>query len=441
MAAASFVKPLFPVSGRRPDMRQSLASKIRMGFWIGSTAAIIGIGMYYIPREYHDQGFWKTLYFTLRLFVFEHDFPSFPISAPVIFIHFAAPAVTISALWTAIAYLLSLSPAVKTRWMHDHVILCGLGRTGKIFARALRENGVPAVGIDLNRSEALGEWSGQNNLIMLYGDFHSRHLLEKAGVQKARAVIFASGNDIANLEGALGAYEWIKSGHGPVRLIWAQIADEQLADTVRCFMRTSGKIGIRIFDTYRIAAARMIAKYCGRKVRRQIEEINILGFGKFGHDLLSVFLNELQKDEIGRIRVIDRQDLERSVMAHAEEFGWQNKITFQQSDIKELDYNYHDHNAYFICTDDDLGNLTATMLLAQKAAVSHIYVRVAHWPLPAVSEHLGEARGIYFVNINNLVLQGIKDLPGIFAPAKEVDLKRHDDESVKDASLVCKEKF
>jgi hypothetical protein len=37
-----------------------------------------------------------------------------------------------------------------------------------------------------------------------------------------------------------------------------------------------------------------------------------------------------------------------------------------------------------------------------------------HWPLSAVAENLGEDRGIFFININDLVSQGIEDLPGKF---------------------------
>ena len=44
--------------------------------------------------------------------------------------------------------------------------------------------------------------------------------------------------------------------------------------------------------------------------------------------------------------------------------------------------------------------------------------------LPAVSDHLSSERGITFVSINDLVVHGIEDLPGIFTPTKRSDLKR-----------------
>ncbi len=104
-------------------MHMPLKSKPYIFFWIGSIFIIVSIGVYYIPREYHNTGFWETLYFTLRLFVFEHDFPAFPKSGPLIFIHFAAPLITISAAGAAISYLLSLPPTLRTRLMSECNIL------------------------------------------------------------------------------------------------------------------------------------------------------------------------------------------------------------------------------------------------------------------------------------------------------------------------------
>jgi hypothetical protein len=80
--------------------------------------------------------------------------------------------------------------------------------------------------------------------------------------------------------------------------------------------------------------------------------------------------------------------------------------------------------AFFLCTDDDLGNLTAAMMLACKADCNYIYVRMAHWPMSSVADHLGEDRGVTFVNINQMMTRGIETLPGIFAPPAEKDLKR-----------------
>jgi voltage-gated potassium channel Kch len=405
-------------------MTKGLKPKVKIAVWLTSIATVIAVGLFYFPRENPDARFWQTLYFTLRLFVFEHDSATFPKSWPLIFIYFLAPVITISAVGTVISYLFRLPPAIKTRWMSDHVVICGMGRTGKLFASALKEKGVQVVGVDLGPPEDFDEWCDQHRVPMIFGDFNSRALLQKMGAAKARSIIFASGDDLANLEGALSAYEWLQTNEGPIRLIWAQIANDELANTARAAVRTSGKVGIRFFDTYRMAAVRIIAKYFNRNLQKEIREVNILGFGKFGHDILDVLVNELHSDEKFNIRVIDMQDREGAVRSLAEELGVAERVTFQKTAVQDLLLGGEVEKAYFVCTDDDLGNLTAAMSLACDVKATRIYVRMDHWPLSGVAENLGGDRGVFFININNLVVQEIDDLPGIFEPAQASDLKR-----------------
>ena len=116
--------------------------KGKIALWLGSTGLILAIGIYFFPKEYGEKSFWETLYTTLRLFVFEHDETAFPKSWELILIYFLAPAVTISAVGTAISYFFRLTPAIKTRWLSDHIVICGMGRTGKLFTSTLKAKGL-----------------------------------------------------------------------------------------------------------------------------------------------------------------------------------------------------------------------------------------------------------------------------------------------------------
>jgi voltage-gated potassium channel Kch len=405
-------------------MIKTLKAKVKIALWAGAIIIVIAIGLFYFPRENNALGFWETLYYTFRLFIFEHDLPTFPRSWPLIFIYFLAPLITISAVGTVISYFLRYTPSLKAHWMSGHVVICGVGRAGKLFALALKKKGISVVGVDLGLPEDFEEWCDRNKVTMIFGDFNSRARLEKAGASKARSIIFASGNDLANLEGALNAYEWLQTDEGAIRLIWAQIVNNQLAEAARAAIRTSGKIGIRIFDTYRIAALRVIANYFGSEIRKEISQVNILGFGKFGRELLDVLVNDLNVDEKLNINVIDKRDLESDVRAMAEDLSVSERVTFNKADIQDLRLVERTGNTFFICTDDDLGSLTTAMSLSRNACVMHIYVRMTHWPLSGISENLGEDCGVFFININELVMQGILDLPGIFEPAQASDLKR-----------------
>lgn len=406
-------------------MIKGIKFKGKIALWLGATGAIIAIGIYFFPKEYGEKPFWETLYTTLRLFVFEHDESTFPKAWPLIFIYFLAPAVTISAVGSAISYFFRLTPVIKTRWLSDHIVICGMGRTGKLFTSTLKTKGLKVVGIDNGAPDDFDEFSDQYRVPMVYGDFNSRAVLEKTGAAKARSIIFASGDDLANLEAALAAYSWLQSDKGPIRLIWAQITNDQLADRVRNVVCTPGKVGIRFFDTYRIAALRMVEKYFSRKVREGLSDINILGFGKFGSDLLDVLVNSLHPDEQYNIRIIDKHDREKEVIFMAESLGVSDRVSFKRSSVQDLKLSGQTRRAHFVCTDDDMGNLITAMTLACDDNATRIFVRMEHWPLSGVAENLGKDRGVMFINIKELVIQGLENLPGIFKQPKESDLKRN----------------
>ncbi len=390
-------------------------TKFHLILWAGMIGLVIIIGVIFFPREYQGLSFWESLYSTLRLFVFERDLDPFPTTRPLILIYFLAPLIALSALGTVITYLLRFSPGLRTRWMSGHVVICGAGRTGKLIAETLVENGASVVGVDVGPAEDFDEWCREKRVRMIFGDFHSCTLLQKAGAAKARSIVFASGDDLANLEGAVAAYEWLRGRGGRLPLILTHIANERLAQTAAAALSADGRSGIRFFDTYQIAADKMIAKHFNRELRAGISDVTILGFGKFGRDLFEVLIKDLGPDERFLISVVDVSDRGNAVLKLADDLGVADRVSFEQADVHDLDLVDEADKAFFLCTDDDLGNLTGAMMLAGKKGATHIYVRMATWPIAAVAEHLGEDRGVVFVNINDLVTRGIKSLPGMLS--------------------------
>ena len=398
----------------------SRRSILRAVLWAGPVLALIVIGVIFIPREYPGVGFWEALYRSIHLFFFDSLEP-FPHSWPLVLIVFAAPVIAMAAAGTIVTYLFRLTPSLRTRWARDHVIVCGVGRMGKLLCAGLRAEGATVVGIDRAPVEDFDEWRAETRVPVLSGDFHSPAALARAGAHRARAIVFASGNDLANLEAAVDAYAHLRADDGPARLLWVHVADEKLAAVAREAIRTEGRVGIRFFDSYSLAAGRMVERYFGREARVGVTGISIVGFGKFGHDLFETLARGLGSEERMQFDIIDRVDRGREVALMAEELGLADRVRFERGDIKELDLGQDSGRAFFLCTDDDLGNLTAAMTLAQRLHCAHLYVRMAHWPMTGVAEHLGEDRGVTFVNLNELMIEGIRQLPGIFAPATEPD--------------------
>ena len=84
--------------------------------------------------------------------------------------------------------------------LKDHVIVCGIGTTGWHIATELRAVGVPFVVIDDDR-DRLDELNEEfdDDLLYVHGDATDDHVLELAGVDRARGVISALNDDKANL--------------------------------------------------------------------------------------------------------------------------------------------------------------------------------------------------------------------------------------------------
>ncbi len=385
-------------------------------WWAVSIAVILGIGLYAFPREYGDVRFTEALYYTLRLFVFEHDLPRFPNSWALIFIHFAAPIVSLSVAWTAASQVFRLTPVLRLWRLSDHVVVCGVGRTGRIVAAALDHHGIPVVGVDLGPPSAFEEWCAQEQVPMVWGSFHSQTTLERAGVRRARAVVFTSGDDLTNLEGAVAACAWLPATRERTVPIWTHVADDRLASTADRAIRDIGSLSIEFFDTYDIAATKMLEQEFSQQARASVNEVFILGFGKFGRSLLETLLRSISPEEALEIRVVDVKDRSGAVRAAARAHGRADRVAFVQSDINDLELAGEVGKAYFLCTDDDLRNLTCAMMLSERTGQDSIWVRMTRWPIPAIAEQLGEGCGITFVNINELVADGIDELlrPGLY---------------------------
>jgi len=92
----------------------------------------------------------------------------------------------------------SMQRAIGT--LSEHVIVCGVGTTGRHIATELRAVGIPFVVVD-EKGELLEELAEEfeDELLYVVGDATDDHVLELAGVDRARGVICALNDDKANL--------------------------------------------------------------------------------------------------------------------------------------------------------------------------------------------------------------------------------------------------
>ncbi|MBL8716192.1 MAG: potassium channel protein [Myxococcales bacterium] len=89
--------------------------------------------------------------------------------------------------------------------MRDHVVVCGLGHVGYRVVEELHALGVPVLGIERHDVDSFVAAVRDMGIPVHVGDARRDELLLSVGVQRARAVVCATNDDMANLEIALDA--------------------------------------------------------------------------------------------------------------------------------------------------------------------------------------------------------------------------------------------
>jgi Trk K+ transport system NAD-binding subunit len=115
---------------------------------------------------------------------------------------------------------------VMSERMMDHVIVIGLGHVGYRVVESLLKLGQPVVAIERNADSFL-ESVRVMKVPVLLGDARRDELLVEAGVDRARAIVCSTDDDLANLEVALDA----KRMNPKVRVVM-RMFDQRLASKV-----------------------------------------------------------------------------------------------------------------------------------------------------------------------------------------------------------------
>ena len=82
--------------------------------------------------------------------------------------------------------------------LHDHVIICGYGRSGQYLGRFLKEENIPFIALDIDPARVLEAASAGENV--MYGDAGRRVVLEAAGGARAKALIISYADNPAAMK-------------------------------------------------------------------------------------------------------------------------------------------------------------------------------------------------------------------------------------------------
>lgn len=112
--------------------------------------------------------------------------------------------------------------------MKEHIIVCGLGHVGSRVVESLKSLGAGIIAIEKNRTASFAESVEALGVPVIYGDARREALLVEAGVQRAKAIVCATDDDLANLEVAIDA----KKENPNIRVIM-RMFDQRVAAKMR----------------------------------------------------------------------------------------------------------------------------------------------------------------------------------------------------------------
>jgi voltage-gated potassium channel len=117
--------------------------------------------------------------------------------------------------------------SIMTDLMNNHVVVCGIGHVGYRVTEELCRLGEDVVALEQDEGDAFVETIRALGVPVHIGDARRDELLVKVGVARAKAIVCATGDDLANLEIALDA----KRMNPNVRVVM-RMFDQRLAGKV-----------------------------------------------------------------------------------------------------------------------------------------------------------------------------------------------------------------
>jgi voltage-gated potassium channel len=154
-----------------------------------------------------DLSFGEAIYQSSFILIAHFDHYGFhdPMSRAMVMFLAVSSLVVMGYLLKVLAdYIVSLGDGLRRKHMKrvaqklaDHYIVCGLGRVGVQVAEELADEGVDFICVDKNEDHVKQMIAHGHNAIV--GDSTKEEVLKQAGVERARGIVAAMGDDSANL--------------------------------------------------------------------------------------------------------------------------------------------------------------------------------------------------------------------------------------------------
>jgi TrkA family protein/RyR domain-containing protein len=410
---------------------------IVVGLWV-LVWAIGSVSFWSYYKNDPNRSVGGVLYSALQLFVLEWSGKTGPGSPGLVLeiTRFVAPVV---AGGTAVGALFIILYDHILRLgiggMRNHVVICGLGEKGLLYARALREAGERVVVIEQNEGNELVRECRGKGVHVLSGNATHEDLLRKARIDRAKYLLSVCGDDGANAEIATTARRLVWGRKGEPLRCRVHLMDPRLCALLQPLDRAgddAAPFALELFNILSDGARVLLHQYpvFGKTGALRIPEPQahpvIVGSGYLGESILLRAAESWRKryQKLGRklpVSLIDLQGYKRkqlfcsrhpSVREYCELYAYSadvNSAKFDPALLECQDPAACEITAIYVCLGDDSLSLQTGLTLSEWTRDRNIPIVVCLKRDAGVATLVREADGAHRGAYKNLEAFGLLD--------------------------------
>lgn len=260
----------------------------------------MGFGVYGFYKYFQFKGLgspWgEILYQTFQLFTLKSgnfDWSNIP------FVWQLEVARWLALLFTSVTAGMLLLLGVFSKEIHslvlwttrDHVIVCGSGRIGSRMVKEFKKQ-YPVVVIEQDKHSKALESFRLSGISIVFGDAKDENILKNAGIERAKYLITALGDDNANAEVAILARRLVENRKDGPLICFLHVLDPKLCDLIKVKefdYSNDDNFKLDFFNLYENGASLIFEKYPLLKRSNSCNEnvhLLVVGLGNMGESLV-----------------------------------------------------------------------------------------------------------------------------------------------------------
>ena len=378
------------------------------GFWVHKTEAeslFLGWGGFSWRKasgwDLRDYSRLDLLYLALQLFTLESGVV---VKGDVAFslqvARILAPVVTgATAALALLAVLSDQFQLFRLGFVRNHVVICGLGAKGWLFARRFKEHGARVVVIERDAGNPMLEQCREHGIFVLQGSATDSEILSTAQIGKAKLLISVCSDDGINAEVAAKARELASNRDNRVLDCYVHIVDPRLCDLLKEREIAAGRkdgFMLHVFNVYESGVRALLAAHPPvgnqRIAQRQVPpHMLVIGLGPLGENLVVQAARQWNDSETGQqgkclsVTVVDEEAQPKvaALSARYPKLGKVCQLTALQMSTHSPEFEQAQFLAsnggsqitsVYVCLDNDSSSLSAALAVFQRVRGKNVPV-------------------------------------------------------------------